>query len=176
MRPNIKEMFHRLNQEHFNNEIPNIPVVWNTRMTTTAGRCHFERTTFPWEAKEKRVARLKPTKIDLSVQLFSLNGYDIEKIERVLIHEMVHAFLIHKHNEKGHTRHFQGMMTKITGENINHRCHSYSTVGLKRKRARNIHWMCRRCGDTGDRSRKPLANRVYFHKCGGTVMFSKKVT
>ena len=57
IRPNIKVMFHRLNDEHFNGEIPDIPVVWNTRMTTTAGYCRYKR---------GRDRTLVPTKIDMS--------------------------------------------------------------------------------------------------------------
>ena len=115
-RPDIKAMFVRLNNEHFNDEIPDIPVVWNTRMTTTAGYCRYKR---------ERDRTLVPTKIDMSDKLFRHLDYDLSKIERTMVHEMVHAYLVHKYNEKGHTARFQRMMTNITGEYKNHRCHNY---------------------------------------------------
>ena len=138
-RPNIKEMFVRLNDEHFGGEVPSIPVVWNTRMTTTAGYCRYRKFTpshpeGSWAARN----RIEPYQIDLSDKLFRNEGYDLSKVERTLIHEMVHAYLIHKHNEKGHTARFQRMMTEITGEYKNHRCHNYNTDGLRRKQKKNV--------------------------------------
>ncbi len=172
--PDIEAMFARLNNEHFNNEIPNIPVVWNNRMTTTAGYCRYRKFTpshpeGSWAARN----RIEPYKIDLSVQLFRNENFDIEKIERTLVHEMVHAYLIHKYSEKGHTPRFQRMMTRITGEYKNHRCHSYNTEGLRRKQAKNVMWHCGGCGAEGRKVRMPKANRVYSCRtCKGRVTFT----
>ena len=82
-RPDIKAMFVRLNDEHFDGEIPDLPVVWNTRMTTTAGYCRYKRDNF--------YCILAPIKIDMSDKLFRHLDYDLDKIERTMIHEMVHA-------------------------------------------------------------------------------------
>ena len=165
-RPNIKQMFTRLNSEHFNDEIPDIPVVWNTRMTTTAGYCRYKKTRSDWAVS------LAPTKIDLSEKLFRNENYDLEKIERTLIHEMVHAFLIHKYNEKGHTARFQRMMTDITGEYKNHRCHNYNTTGLRRKQERNISVVCPSCGVIGSRARMPKRGLRYSCRtCRSPVSF-----
>ena len=164
IRPDIKEMFFKLNDEHFNGEIPDIPVVWNTRMTTTAGYCRYRRV--------DRRGEIEPYKIDLSVKLFKHLEYDLDKIERTLVHEMVHAYLVHKFNEKGHTVRFQRMMTNITGEYKNHRCHNYNTVGIKKRRTKNIMWSCRRCEKEGLRARAPMEGRAYYCRCGGRVEFS----
>ena len=104
-KPNIKSMFNSLNTIHFGGIIKDIPVVWNTRMTTTAGMCRYRNL----------LGELSPTKIDLSEKLFRHLGFDEAKIERTLIHEMVHAYLVQEHNERGHTARFQRMMTDITG-------------------------------------------------------------
>ena len=88
MRPNIKAMFIRLNDEHFDGQIPDIPVVWNTRMTTTAGYCRYKNEGMI----SMRVSIIEPYKIDLSDKLFRNEGYDLAKIERTLIHEMVHVW------------------------------------------------------------------------------------
>lgn len=172
-RPNIQQMFVRLNDEHFNGEIPDIPVTWNTRMTTTAGYCRYQRSRVLALMGNRQ--ELTVTKIDLSDKLFRNEGYDPAKIERTLIHEMVHAFLIHKYNEKGHTARFQRTMTKITGEYKNHRCHSYNTEGLRRQQAKNVLWRCQGpCGAEGRKARMPKAGRIYTCRvCSGRVRFTR---
>ncbi len=162
-RPDIKAMFVRLNDEHFNGEIPDIPVLWNTRMTTTAGYCRYQRSRVLALMGNRQ--ELTVTKIDLSEKLFRNEAYDLAKIERTLIHEMVHAFLVHKYNEKGHTRRFQSMMTRITGEYKNHRCHSYNTEGLRRKQEKKVKWTCTGCGAEGWKVRMP--KRPNGHICRG---------
>ncbi len=158
-RPNIVQMFHDLNALHFNGEIPNIPVVWNSRLTTTAGRCHLR-------ADGPGRTALRPTKIDLAGRVFEVNEWDEAKVKRTLIHEMVHAFLIHKHDEKGHTARFHRMMTRITGEKKNHRCHSYKVA-----RVRNVGWMCPQCKTKGMRTKMPPSWKTYTHTCGTKVKF-----
>ncbi len=176
-RPDIKAMFVRLNDEHFNGEIPDIPVLWNTRMTTTAGYCRYRRSglaeTLAYAVRGGGQT-LEPYQIDLSVKLFRNLDYDLAKIERTLTHEMVHAYLVHKYNEKGHTRRFQQMMTNITGEYKNHRCHNYDTTGLRRTQAKNVHWQCQGpCGAEGQKARMPKAGRIYTCRtCRGRVKFT----
>lgn len=165
-KPDIKRMFVELNQKHFNGEIPNIPVKWNNRMTTTAGLFRFRRS----------MSNLTPVEINLSNKLFKSLNYDMAKIQRTLIHEMVHAYLCHKYNEKGHTRRFQRMMTDITGERKNHRCHDYNVEGLKRRKQRKVKCECTLCGYTYNMTRLPKhANKtIYTHRgCGGLVKFSR---
>jgi len=162
-RPDIKAMFVRLNNEHFNGEIPEIPVVWNTRMTTTAGYCRYKRSRVLALMGDRQ--ELTVTKIDMSDKLFRHLDYDLNKIERTMIHEMVHAYLVHKYNEKGHTRRFQRMMTDITGEYKNHRCHSYDTVGIKRKQEKKVKWTCSGCDAEGWKVRMP--KRPFGHICRG---------
>ena len=174
-RPDIKAMFVRLNDEHFNGEIPEIPVLWNTRMTTTAGYCRYRKSslaeTLAYAIRGGRQT-LEPYQIDLSVKLFRNLDYDLAKIERTLVHEMVHAYLVHKYNEKGHTRRFQQMMTNITGEYKNHRCHNYNTEGLRRREPKNVVWACQRCGAEGRKARMPRRGRTYTHsRCGGVIDF-----
>tara|TARA_R110002020_G_scaffold50716_6_gene143114 strand:+ start:6355 stop:6918 length:564 start_codon:yes stop_codon:yes gene_type:complete len=162
-RPDIKAMFVRLNNEHFNGEIPDIPVVWNTRMTTTAGYCRYKRSRVLALMGDNQ--ELTVTKIDMSDKLFRHLDYDLNKIERTMIHEMVHAYLLHKYNERGHTRRFQRMMTDITGEYKNHRCHNYDTVGIKRKQEKKVKWTCSGCDANGLKVRMP--KRPNGHICRG---------
>lgn len=165
-KPNIKALFDELNQKHFNGIINPVPVLWNSRMTTTAGMCRYKAF----------FGELTPTKIELSEKLFRHLDFDIEKITRTLIHEMVHAYLLQEFNERGHTQSFQEMMTDITGEHKNHRCHSYDTTGLKRKQSKNVKAECDRCGKTYYKARMPkhAAYSTYRHKgCGGAIRFSR---
>ena len=161
-RPNLQRMFLKLNAKHFSFEIPPIPVVWNRRLTTTAGICRYCPTPSGGYA---------PKEITLSEKLFRSLGYPLDKVERTLIHEMTHAYLLHKYDEKGHTRRFQNVMTRITGENINHRCHTYDTSAVRMKRSIEMH--CTRCGLLGTRARMPRSHSstsVYRHSgCRGTV-------
>lgn len=179
VRPNIKAMFAALNAEHFNGEIPNIPVVWNSRMTTTAGYCRYKSVRVPTNGFYP-FGKIEPTKIDLSDKLFRNNDYDEDKIRNTLIHEMVHAYLVHKYNESGHTYNFHAMMDKITGVYKNHRCHNYDVSGLKRKNEKKIKCVCQRCGYEYRKARMPkyAACGGYTHRnCGGEIKFSvdKKV-
>ncbi len=163
--PNVNEMFDRLNQEHFNGEVPKIPVEWNNRLRTTAGRCHSR-----WTNRRRR--EMEPTKIDLSNQLFASNGWNQEEVERTLIHEMVHAYLMHKYNNATHDWQFQSTMTRITGEWKNHRCHNYETAAVQN--TRNIEVVCPVHGVVGHRARMPKAGLRYTHRnCGEHLTFTR---
>jgi len=161
--PDIKKLFQELNKQHFNGVIKDIPVLWNTRMRTTAGICTYTR------KRENFVLNLSPSKIELSSKLFANNNYDIDKIKRTLIHEMVHAFLVQEYNETGHTARFQKMMTEITGERKNHRCHNYNTEGLRNKAKYKI--VCPVHGEIGTRNRKPKKGTYRCTKCRSVIKF-----
>lgn len=158
-RPDITNMFEELNKLHFNSEIPTIPVVWNNRMTTTAGYCRY---------RKEFTGNLYPTRIDLSLRLFESNGFPEAEVKQTLIHEMVHAYLICKYNQPGHTSSFQRMMTQITGVRKNHRCHNYDVSGVKLE----VKWsvVCTRCGYAHGYKRKPKYS-IYTHRsCGGKMV------
>ena len=163
--PNLNEMFDEINQKHFDGKISKIDCSWNKRMTTTAGRVFFKINPFTKKA-------YCPTKIELSLKLFKNNNMDMKKILRTMQHEMTHAYLIEHFNERGHTSNFQRLMTMITGENVNHRCHSYDTEGIKKRQSRKWKYSCP-CGETvGYRARKPKAGAVYRARCcKGAVKF-----
>jgi predicted SprT family Zn-dependent metalloprotease len=164
----LNEMFHLINKVHFNGEISTIPVVWNSRLTSTAGRCHSIRNRY--------TGANTPTKIDLSLGIFRNENMDAGKIRETLIHEMVHAYLLQTKNLGGHGWQFQSMMTRITGVRKNHRCHNFNTEGLGRKaQAKNVQVICDRCGVVRTRSRMPKnPDAGYTHKgCGARVTFRK---
>jgi len=174
---NLNELFDELNEKHFKGIINKIECVWNTKLRVCAGKCFYKVEVIRKEGlhlfgRDCSYKEYTPTKIELSKKLFENNDMDINKITRTLIHEMTHAYLLQEYNEPGHTQRFQDTMTRITGENINHRCHSYNVKGLRNKRS--VAYWCP-CGLTdGFRSRMPKANAVYTAKCcGGRVSFKK---
>lgn len=164
-RPNLQRMFGALNIEHFDGEIPDLPVSWSRRLTTTSGICSYRR--------ESR-GRLTPSSIRLSEKLFASLDYDLGKITRTLLHEMTHAYLLHKYDERGHTARFQAKMTEVTGEVRNHRCHDYDTASVKRTLPKKVRAECQRCGHVYFKARMPkhAAYSTYTHrKCGGAIKF-----
>jgi len=157
------DMFNDINKEHFKSKIKDIPVNWNHRLKTTAGRCFYER--IPFSRGE-----LKPTKIEMSYKIFELNGWDRSKVINTLTHEMTHAFLVQEYNETGHTLNFQNIMTRITGIRKNHRCHNYETI----RSVQGVDIICSKCGHIGTRTRMPKKGLGYKHSgCGGIVSFKK---
>ena len=170
----LNKMFDEMNSRHFNNKITKIPCVWNNRLRTCAGICYYKSSIKRHNYIHGSIINKEytPTKIELSKKLFENNRMDLDKITRTLLHEMTHAYLAEVYNETGHTDRFQEVMTRITGENINHRCHNYDVTGLRNKR--NVYYVCA-CGETeGYRSRMPKAGSRYTARCcGGTVTFSK---
>ena len=166
--PDLNLIFDEINEEHFNNKITKIPCSWNTKMRVTAGRIKYSRKNTQW------FVCLTPKSICLSLPLFKNNDMDMSKIIRTMQHEMTHAYLLEHHAESGHTKRFQSIMTRITGEDINHRCHSYDVTGLRNNTTNNIRYACE-CGQTvGYRKRMPKKGLVYTARCcGGIVTFSR---
>lgn len=157
---NLEELFDELNKKHFNGKISKIPVVWNNRLRVCAGKCWYKI------SRQNGFKSYTPTKIELANKLFENNDWDMDKVKTTLAHEMTHAFLAEHHNEVGHTDHFNRIMTMITGEVKNHRCHNYDVTGLRNNRS--IYYTCD-CGLTyGTRARMPKKNLLYRSRCCGS--------
>lgn len=160
----IENLFSSLNSEYFNDHVPEIPVAWNKRLRTTAGRCAYKGTN----------KSISPTKIELSYKLFQSLNWNSESIKNTLLHEMTHAYLIEKYNDVSHGDRFQSVMTKITGKNINHTYHSYDISSLQNRK--NVEVFCPLCNSIlFYRSRMPSKGKNFTHdKCGSRVEFRKK--
>ena len=158
MRPtekDLSDLFDKINKEHFENKITKVPVIWNNRLRVCAGRCIYKTNHITETATV--------SKIDLSNKLFKNNNFNEYYIFNTLAHEMTHAYLIEHFGESGHTTRFHHIMTKITGEKKNHRCHSYNVQGLRNKQ--NITYSCR-CGSfSGTRARMPKKGLRYIARC-----------
>ena len=157
---NLKEMFDKINNEHFGGVITPIPVVWNNRLRVCAGKCFYSRLS------------LKPTKIEISKPIFQ-KVQNADKVWITLAHEMTHAYLLEHKKETGHTQNFQNIMTRITGENKNHRCHEYDVTGLRNNK--NYYYSCE-CGiATGYRTRAPKKGAIYRSNCCNSIVTFKKI-
>lgn len=157
---NLRELYLQLNQEHFNGECPeDLPVIWNTRLRTTAGKCHYK-----WHNKSLR--QIDAKKITLNPHILDTE----EKLRKTLIHEMVHAWLAHTtHADHGHNEWFQSKMDSIFGYKRSHRCHNYdvSNVSL-------VHMVCPNHGVIEKRARMPRSynlHRYHCNSCGSRVTF-----
>lgn len=171
-RPDLAELFGEYNREHFSESIPVIPVSWNTRLRTTAGRCHWRgKLRGHWNGQVWVPANIEPYLIDMNLRLFRKHEFNLDMIRDTLIHEMVHAYLIHHHNENGHTRQFHQIMSRITGEWKNHRLHDYNTEGLREQR--KIEGHCEgNCGVVGRRARMPKQRHGWTcRKCKSPVVW-----
>ena len=156
---NLEDIFNDINKKHFNNMITPIPIVWNSKLRVCAGKCYF-KSNF-----------LTPVRIEISKPIFQkLNNSD--KVWKTVAHEMTHAYLLEHNKERGHTQNFQDIMTRITGDNKNHRCHNYDVTGLRNNK--NYFYHCE-CGLTeGYRAKAPKKGGIYTAKCcNGIVSFSK---
>ncbi len=122
-KPDLNKMFDELNKKRFANKIKKIPVIWNRRLKVTAGWCR----TIIVRGKEK------PSQIDLSEPIFSLQKFNVHNITEIMIHEMVHAFLIQTSDNKTHDRIFQEMMTSLTGVSKNHTYHYFEIIRNKKR-------------------------------------------
>lgn len=155
-----KRKYQELNREHFDGSLPeDLPILWNTRLRTTAGQCCCE--------SDGRTITL--LRIELNPRLLT----DDEKIREVLIHEMVHAWFAHVHGRnEGHSPAFQAKMDSIVGYRSSHTCHNYDTSHVREKL--NVEAICPNHGVVGKRARMPREknlNRYYCQKCGNKVRF-----
>lgn len=165
--PDIVALFLSLNQEFFNNELPIFPILWDYKLRVTAGKIRF--------SSKNNIRKI--VFIKLNFNLFKDNNWDISKIKRTLIHEMVHAYLYLKYNIKGHGIEFQTKMNEILGERDSHTYHQYDVSSKRNKRRNIILEFCEECQKViGQRKRKPsyhIIDHMIHPECGGKVTFHR---
>jgi SprT protein len=97
-------------EEKSGKKVPRVPVLFNSRLRTTAGRASFDL-----GPNGKRI----PQRIDLSTKLMNLNGQDF--IKDTPGHEAAHVIADYLYNSKGHDQHWKRVMDWI-GQSAE-RCH-----------------------------------------------------
>lgn len=132
-----------------------LPVVWNSRLRTSAGRCRGTRAAFD--------GRWYPSRIELNPRLFEEGE---EAIAKTFLHELAHALAPgDKHGPK-----WKAVMRAI-GEPVE-RCHSYDSMSPAQK----VVAVCDTCGHPLSRTRRLARGRRYMHRgCGGMFIRTKEI-
>lgn len=166
----IRAKYLEYNEAYFNGELPeDLPVLWNGRFRTLAGRCHYK-----WadETVPNRLLRIDAEKIELNPRLLITE----DKLFHTLTHEMVHAWLAHTTglNHK-HGPAFHSKMNLIVGYRNSHRYHDYDVSELRPQEQKNkIEYHCAEHGVVGTRTRMPRASQIdrwRCNYCGGKITF-----
>jgi predicted SprT family Zn-dependent metalloprotease len=131
-----------------------LPVEWNPRLKTTAGRARFRR------RPEDKV--LLPYTIQLNV---CLRTEGPEATKKTFLHELAHVIAGHG---EGHGPRWKAICRQLGG--TGERCHEYDTM---QRTGNKVVGKCERCDFKVIRTRKLMAGRTYRHpKCGGKIISS----
>ena len=94
--PSLKELFKKINQDHFGDELEVPNLFWNSRLRTSAGR--FIPCARKWFGRDK------PT-IDIASYLLDEEG-GFSLVWDTVAHEMIHYWLWTKRRPYGHSQEF----------------------------------------------------------------------
>lgn len=135
--PDLERLFHVLNQVYFQGEIPPLPIVWNQRLRSTAGRfC------------------APPPVIQVGVRYHQRHPAELED---TLKHEMVHAWLFARRRPFGHTSEFRAKLAEIGGS----RYARYDPMLVRRRSRQRFLYQCPAC-----RTLYVYLRRIRNHSCG----------
>jgi len=96
----FKSLYNELNTTLFDNLLPDIPVVGNTRLRRKLGKAFY---------RVDSGAELVPVRIEMQ----SNHRWTSRFKRKVLTHEMCHVWAYHYHNEAGHGRMFWKKMEEL---------------------------------------------------------------
>jgi predicted SprT family Zn-dependent metalloprotease len=130
----LQLLFARLNYEHFNGEIPDCRIRYNSRFSNSAGRITYSA----W-----------PVLIELSPRHFERYP---EALEETLLHEMVHAWCYSKWRDTGHGPRFKKKSRECGLGSIYHDMGSVGAVSASTKR---YILRCEQCAFEVLRRKKP---------------------
>ena len=132
--------------------VGNLPVYWNSRLRSTAGRCLYSR----------RDGRVVAVKLDLNPAL-RVEGADA--LRNTFLHEAAHAVA---GKAAGHGLRWQRTHRALGG--TAERCHDYESMPAQR-RQRRVVAECDKCGVEIQRARRLPQGRTYTHTgCGGRIV------
>ena len=98
--PSVKALYHQLNQELFDGELPIIEVKMNNRLRRTLGKAYYIL---------EEGGKFRPTKIEIKKS----HRWTSRFLRKVMTHEMCHIWAYHFHNEKGHGKKFWLKMKQL---------------------------------------------------------------
>jgi predicted SprT family Zn-dependent metalloprotease len=103
----LNELFQRLNQEHFNGSLPPPDLLWNSRLSSAAGRF----------TPGSRSTGKRPL-IEIASYLRDLSDGPTH-VRATLLHEMVHYLLWHQRRPHGHTGEFKKILKSVGAPRYN---------------------------------------------------------
>ncbi len=131
----LEKIFAELNAQHFQGELPPLPLRWNSRLRSSAGR-------FVPGSRNPLFPRL--SEIEIATYLRDLPDGEFH-IRDTLLHELVHYFLWQKKRPYGHTAEFKAILKRVGARRYNpvprltpvkyiYRCpHCATTIPARRK-------------------------------------------
>lgn len=135
-------------------EFERLPVKWNSRLRTCAGRLTHTRT-FPHE----------PVLVELNPRLKA----NAAELRETVLHELGHALSLYREIDDGHGPIWQSCVRELGGTPT--RLHHYASVPRRIRRAKKIISACLGCG-TMAHGRQYLSQRSRYRclRCGETVL------
>lgn len=130
----LQLLFARLNNLHFNGEVPDCRIAYNERFSNSAGRISYME---------------RPFLIELSPKHF--RKYP-QALEETLVHEMIHAWCYARHRDAGHGTYFRKKMRDLGITSIYHDLGSVRPLDEASKR---YILRCEHCALECLRKRKP---------------------
>ena len=159
----LQRLFLMFNKEAFDNQLPpDMLLLWNTRLTRSAGHCVYN-ISLNGQAMEERIS-----KIELSSKVID----SADRLRDTLIHEMCHAAAWIKSGVRdGHGDFWKAWAEKAMAAlpelPIIARCHSYA---IRTK----FTYVCDKCGQRIDRHSKSInINKQSCKLCGGQFRLFK---
>jgi predicted SprT family Zn-dependent metalloprotease len=105
----LEALFHDLNRQFFGSLLPLPKLLWNSRLSSTAGRfCPGSRNPL----------RPRPPEIEVASYLRDLPEAEMHVRDTVL-HEMIHYYLWHVKRPHGHTAEFHQIMRRVGAKRYN---------------------------------------------------------
>ena len=99
----LPEMFETLNRDCFAGVLSPLPITWNSRLRTTAGR---------FVSGHRKLFRQRPPRIEIASYLLEETNAE-ELIRDTLAHEMIHYWLWARRRPFGHTAEFYAKMREL---------------------------------------------------------------
>ena len=101
--PDLNLLFEELNQRHFEGLLSPLPLSWNPRLKTSAGR---------FFSGSRRLWSVRPPRIEIARYLVEVKD-GLLHIRNALAHEMIHYWLWDRKRPYGHTNEFKSKMNEI---------------------------------------------------------------
>lgn len=105
----LEQYFNELNQQHFSGELPAPRLLWNGRLSSSAGR---------FRPGSRNPIRPRAPEIEIATYLKAIEDGPLH-IRDTMLHEMVHYFLWHHKKPYGHTKEFNKILKRVGARRYN---------------------------------------------------------